>query len=158
MFAAALSKIAPYFAKPAMKAAGAKWKEILLGVLLAIMIYQNMSNSRWVFWADTIPYLRTELAILETEIEIINQANETLVADIEQRNAEIERWSNVTMQLEANTSMLQAEISKIELKANSRIRTVETQVIPQECSGAMNYLFDSIPELDYKLITDEDDE
>jgi len=152
---AAITKILPFLTSSST--AAKKWKDILIAVLVVIVGYQNISDDRWALWADTIPYLRGELAKQTVEIDIIEQANATLRADIEQRNAEIERWSNVTAQLEANTSMLQEEISKIEIQANSRIRTVEKQIIPQECSGAMNYLFDSIPELNYNESSTEQD-
>lgn len=151
---AAITKFVPFIASAS--GAGKRWKEILIACLLVVIGYQNISDSRWALWADTIPYLKTEIANksadiakLSVELDIAEQANKTLVADIEQRNAEIERWSDVTKQLEANTSMLQEEISKIEIKSSSQIRTVEKQIIPQECSGAMHYLFDSIPELEY---------
>lgn len=157
---AMITKVLPFLAGGGSAAViGKRWKEILIAVLLVVVGYQNLSGARWVLWADTIPYLRAELAKESVKLDIAEQANKTLVADIKQRNAEIERWSNVTDQLEQNRTELQAEISKIEIKANSRIRTVTTQVIPQECSGAMNYLFDSIPELEYnKLLKDAKDD
>ena len=132
-----------------IKAIGTNWKLILIGAMALVIGYQNISDTRWVLWADTIPFLKAELAIIEYENDIIKQRNAHLTDVIEERNAEIERWSNVTKQLEQNTALLQDEIAGISLKAKDRISIVEKQIIPQECSGAMHYLFDSIPELQY---------
>jgi len=91
-----------------------------------------------VLWADTIPYLRNELATRSFELDLVEQSNAQLTQDIENRNAEIDRWRAVT-----------EEISEISVESNERIRIVEREVIPQECTGAMHFLYDSVPELQY---------
>ena len=120
--------------------------------LLAVVVYQNVSDTRWVFWADTIPNLKSRLNVAEIELDLIEQANEQLTASIEERNQEIERWSNVTDELQQSTSDLQQQIADINVTNRENVRIVERQIIPQECTGAMNFLYDSVPELNY---TDE---
>ena len=143
------STIAKFFATQGVNTITAQWKLIAIGVLLFVVVYQNISDSRWAFWVDTIPYLRSELTTVSYELDLALQENEQLTEVIEERNAEIIRWGEITQQLEQSTALLQDEISGIGIKSNERIRVVERQVIPQECTGAMHFLYDSIPELQY---------
>jgi len=131
------------------KLVASRWREIGLAVLLAIVVYQNTADTRWVLWADTIPYLRVKLAEQSVELDLTIQANQNLTLAIEERNKEIQRWADVSSQLEQNTAILQDKIDDIEIKANSRVRTVIQEVTPESCTAAFEYLRDSIPELNY---------
>jgi len=137
------------FTSGGVKAIGKKWHWFVIAGLSLIITYQNVSDTRWVLWADTIPYLRNELATRSFELDLVEQSNAQLTQDIENRNAEIDRWRAVTNQLEESTALLQEEISEISVESNERIRIVEREVIPQECTGAMHFLYDSVPELQY---------
>jgi len=136
-------------AKVGATSIGRFWKEWLIVLLLAVVVYQNVSDTRWVLWADTIPHLKSQLTIAEVELDLIEQANETLTEAIEERNKEIERWTNVTDELQQNTTDLQQQIANINISNKDNVRIVERQIIPQECTGAMNFLYDSVPELNY---------
>ena len=140
------------------KVIAGKWREIVIGGLLLVVAYQNISDTRWVLWADTIPHLKEQLSLKSYELELIEDANKTLTESIADRNQEIARFSEVSQQLRENTAVLQEEIANINSTASTNVRIVERQVIPQECTGAMNFLFDSIPELNYsdELLLDED--
>ena len=128
---------------------GRFWKEWLIVGLLAIVVYQNVSDTRWILWADTIPNLKSRLNVAEIELDLIEQANEQLTTAIEERNQEIDRWTNVTDELQQSTSELQDQLARISTSNRDNVRIVERQIIPQECTGAMNFLYDSVPELNY---------
>jgi len=142
-------KMYQVLAKVGATSVGRFWKEWLIVGLLAVVVYQNVSDTRWVFWADTIPNLKSRLNVAEIELDLIEQANAQLTEAIEERNKEIERWTNVTDELQQNTSDLQEQIANISISNRDNVRIVERQIIPQECTGAMNFLYDSVPELNY---------
>ena len=141
------TKLASFGAPSALLMLGRFWKELLIIVLMIVIGYQNLSDSRWVLWADTIPYLKAELATKKYEVDIIMQANQQLQTAIEERNFEIEQWGKVTNQLQQNKTILEKELANEQKITKERVKIVERQIIPKECSGAMDFLYESGNEL-----------
>lgn len=125
------------------------WKVNFVVLMAAIILYQNFSNTRWFIWADTIPYLQERVTELELSLDIAEQGNKALTAAIEDRNAEIVSLGLVTKQLEIQRQGLQADINELAQAGNAKVTVVEKEIIDQSCTGAMEYMFDSIPELNY---------
>lgn len=134
------------------------YKVATIALLAAVIIYQNVSDHRWVLWADTIPHLRSQLIAKDFEIELTNASNARLTTVIEERNRQIEQWQAVSLQLEETTEMLQEQISGIRVRANQTVRTIIQSEVPETCSAAIEYLVDTVPEIVFSDIVGFDNE
>jgi len=121
----------------------------IIALLVAIILYQNLSDTRWVLWADTLPYLNTRIIQLENQGQILEEGNAELVAAIEFQNARIATLGAVSEALESRAMELQQKVIEADRKGQATIRVVEREVIDQSCAGSMEYLYDSIGELHY---------
>ena len=63
------------------------WKIFLIAVLAAVVGYQNFSDTRFLFWAQTIPALQAELAESQNNLKICGDGNAKLSDAIEKNNA-----------------------------------------------------------------------
>ena len=139
------------------KSLGVHWKLITIVALILIILYQNVSDTRWVFWADTIPYLKEELATAEYSLNIAIEGNVRLREVIESNNARIRQWEIVSNSLELQHQHLQGQLSEVRQNTNVEVRTIIKEVTPQSCEAAFEYLRDNIPNLNFEDILNGDD-
>lgn len=134
---------------PILKVVGTRWRELLIVALMVIVVYQNISNTRWVFWADTIPYLQAEIVDAELKVDLALQANSTLRESIEKTNDQITGWRILSKSLEKQSDLLQMDLIVARINTDTTVREVIREDTPTSCSAAFEYLRDAIPELNY---------
>lgn len=123
------------------------WREVLIIVLLAIVGYQNFSDTRFLFWAQTIPALEAELADSQHNLKVCGDGNARLSEAIEKNSARVEEYKVLTDKLEASIVDLNT-ILKTERKVNdAEIKKILSAPRPKTCEEAINYLRDARKEL-----------
>lgn len=82
-----------------------------------------------------------------TEIGNLTTARDALIHTINQRNAEVEKWKEVSETLEGNQSKLLAKIGDIKNSTASAVTKILDEAIPETCENAIEYLVNSKEEL-----------
>ena len=82
------------------------WKLFLIAVLAAVVGYQNFSDTRFLFWAQTIPALQAELAESQNNLKICGDGNAKLSDAIDKNSARVEEYKVLTGKLEASIADL----------------------------------------------------
>ena len=125
------------------------WREALLLICFLVIGYQNISDTRFFLWADTIPFLQAEVVKREVELELALQSNKLLTESIERRNEQVNEQRQVTLLLQEEFAKISEEITGIRRTSNERVRTIIQEKAPETCTAAFEYLRDSIPEIRY---------
>ena len=123
------------------------WREVLIILLLGIVGYQNFSDTRFLFWAQTIPALEAELADSQENLKTCGNANATLSTKIEKNNARIEEYKTLTGKLEASIADLNTVLVKEQKDNDAEIKKILSAPRPKTCEDAINYLRDAKKEL-----------
>lgn len=132
------------------------WQSTVIAALLALVAYQNISNTRWFVWADTIPYLKERVIVQDYELQLVEQSNNALKISINHRNDQIEQLGNLSRQAEQTSDFLQEEIEDIKTRTNRQIQLFSREDIPHECAAAMENLNDSAPFFQFNNVLDSD--
>jgi regulator of replication initiation timing len=96
------------------------WKLVMLAALIGTIAYQNLSATRFVLGAQTIPYLeqqlvakQTEIAELKNTLQVAVEANDNLTKAIETTNATIKEWVDISNATDTQvTDILNADTPK----------------------------------------------
>lgn len=83
-----------------------------------------------------------------TEIGNLTTARDALIHTINERNAEVEKWKEVSETLEGNQSKLLAKIGDIKNSTAAAVTKILDEAIPETCEKAIDYLVDSKGELE----------
>ena len=127
------------------------WKVILIGGMIAIIAYQNLSHTRYFFWADTLPYLRTQVIELEAINDEVLASNELLVVRINKTNETILGWKK-------KTDLLQSRLEKMGESIIAHQEDVAEDVVeildgetPHTCDASIDYLLDATEDLKWDI-------
>ena len=123
------------------------WREVLIILLLAIVLYQNFSGTRFLFWAQTIPALEAELIAVRADFEECAKGNARLSSKIEKNNARIEEYKTLTGELEASIADLNTVLVAERKVNDAEIEKILSAPRPKTCEDAINYLRDAKKEL-----------
>jgi len=116
------------------------WKILMLVGMIGIIAYQNLSGTRFLFGAETIPSLERRLVEARVIIDTCKAGNDALSASIDKRNNEIQEWKNISNALENNIISLQDNLVIERTKTNIKVKSILTGKTPQSCKSAINYL------------------
>ena len=123
------------------------WKLFLIAVLAAVVGYQNFSDTRFLFWAQTIPALQAELAESQNNLRVCGDGNAKLSDAIEKNNVRIEEYKTLTGKLEASIEDLNADLVADRKVNEAEIKKILNAPRPKTCEEAINYLRDAKKEL-----------
>lgn len=125
------------------------WKVILGACLLGVVLYQNMSGVRFFFGFETVPALKKDIVILEEDAATLKLNNKTLSDTINDRNEEIDKWSELTDKLEAQMVQLEKDIADIRTETDQEVDDILNQPTPQTCEKAIDYLREGVEDLSW---------
>lgn len=131
---------------------GKHWREALMAVLIAIVVYQNTFEHRVIFWADTIPYLRNALDDTADALDDVVALNKNLADAIDKTNAEIEQARIITAKLEEQKSVLKGQLLNHQEETRTQVQAILNAPTPQSCQAAIGFLRDMIPNLQYDVV------
>lgn len=130
------------------------WKPLAIAGLIGIILYQNLSATRFFFWADTLPALRAENAELkrrieETERDMLNcaAANDKLTEAIKRQNENISQLGEISDKIDKQFAKIFGEISVIRNNTNKKVDDILDDPTPKTCEEALQYLRDGIKDL-----------
>ena len=123
------------------------WRECLIAVLLAIVLYQNRFETRFFFGAQTIPALEADLAVVKANLDTCIDGNDALSAAIDENNEKIEEYKALTKVLEESIADLQSDLVKARDETEAAVSEILKDPTPQSCEKAMEYLRDGTEDL-----------
>lgn len=122
------------------------WKVILFGGLVAVITYQNTMTWEVLrpFGLRTIPGIIQDSAetiqIKQEQLDQCELGREKLKGEIEATNAQIDKWANLSQQLQNNQSKLSEELLKLKQKSDQEVQQILEQPVPPSCNEAMDLL------------------
>lgn len=122
------------------------WREAIVLSMTFFIWYQNFSETRFVFAINTIPYMEKQLAETNSQLDTCKDGNKTLAASIDQRNAEVLKWKEVSDKLEKDNELLIAQIGTLHKQTIDRVRDILAGKTPKTCAESINYLRDELGE------------
>jgi len=123
------------------------WREILIVILGATFWYQNYSDVRFIFGAQTIPALEAELSESQNNLRICGDGNAKLSTAIDNNNARIEEFEQLTQELEADIVVLGEELIDARSQTNTEVEIILKDPTPKTCEKAIDYLRDGTKDL-----------
>jgi chromosome segregation ATPase len=126
------------------------WREVLVGTMAFTIWYQNFNETRFLFGAETIPSLEKRLDGATNAVKICKAGNDTLSAAIDERNTEVEKWKQVSKDLEGDIAILQTDLDDARAKTNTEVEVILKDEAPKTCKAAINYLRDGRKDLQWK--------
>jgi len=120
------------------------WKQlIVVGILLFMAFQQYRINSL----KDNITDLNNNIASLTSHLKTCANSNKMLADTMDARNAEIQKWKDVSVVLEKKNKDLKANLQVKRKKTNKHVVDVLNDQTPKTCEGAIQYLRDGIKEI-----------
>ncbi len=126
------------------------WKLAIFGLLIGFIFYQNYISFEVLkpFGFRTIPGVvqdyQDQVRVLTEQLEACESSRESLKVAIETRNEEIERWVNVTKDLQANQAQLSSALVDLKRKSTAELEIILQGPVPQTCEGAVKLLRDAV--------------
>lgn len=124
------------------------WKVVIFIFLLTVVVYQNFFNSR-IFWFDTLPALRNDIALLEKKVEEAEanlktcaDGNEKLSQAIEKQNEKIKQLKEISDKLAKQRTELELKIGELRKKTNQSVQGILSKPTPKTCEDAIKFLID----------------
>jgi len=123
------------------------WKELLLAGMVFTLLYQNFSETRFVFGAETIPSLEMRLEAAKNAVKVCKAGNDKLSAAIDERNEEVQKWKGITTKLQHDVNALNGKLTKMRKATKNDVKVILHDPTPKTCEGAINYLRDGRKDL-----------
>lgn len=130
------------------------WKQIVICLMIGTIGYQNFSTVRYALWIDTIPYLKQQMAkdevqikTLTNDLDIAAKANAALAGTIQQDNATVQQWKDVSDKLQKQNQALQSKLDQMRTDNNKKVEQILDGVTPTTCEGSVDYLRKEAPVL-----------
>ncbi len=125
------------------------WKGIVICLMIGTIAYQNFSEHRFVLWIPTIPYLeqqvakdQVEIKQLKTDLDIAAKANAALAGTIQQDNATVQQWKDVSDRLQKQNQALQVQLVQMRKDNNKKVSDILNGTTPTTCEASIQYLRD----------------
>ena len=135
------------FLSPVFAFIGQHWRGFLIAGLLAFIWYQNYSSVRWLVWINTIPSMQQNInkdnntiKILHTQLNQVIATNEKLTLTIDAYNTTIQKWADISKQLEKENVQLQIQLKNQQIQNNIKIQNILNAPTPTTCKASINYL------------------
>lgn len=125
------------------------WKELMVVSMLAIIIYQNTFETRWVFFVNTIPYLENQLEEYVIAVDKAEKANLLLTNTIKKRNDQIAQWKEKSVELEKKNAELTGQLELLRSMTVAEVDQILSDPTPESCEASIDYLRTGIPDLHF---------
>ena len=125
------------------------WRECIIALLLAVVIYQNNFETRLFFGAQTIPALEADLAIIKDNLNICKDGNAKLSAAIDENNIRIAAYKKLEEDMRGDIAKLKGELDAARAQTDSAVGVILNDPTPQTCEKAIKYLRDAGKELQW---------
>lgn len=132
------------------------WKQIVICLMIGTIAYQNFSTVRYALWIDTIPYLKQQMAkdevqikTLTNDLDIAAKANAALAGTIQQDNATVQQWKDVSDKLQKQNDALQTKLTQMRTDNNKKVEQILDGVTPTTCENSIDYLRKEAPILNW---------
>jgi len=123
------------------------WRECLIVLLGATFWYQNFSDVRFLFGAQTIPVLEAELANSQKNLRHCGESNDRLSDAIDKNNTRIDEYAQLTEDLEASLIILGNELTVERERTATEVEVILKDPTPKTCEKAIDYLRDGTKDL-----------
>lgn len=126
------------------------WKELLIAAMVSTLLYQNFSETRFVFGAETIPSLEMRLEAAKKAVDVCKAGNEKLVEAIDERNSEVQKWKEITNTLQNDIDNLSTELDNMRTTTKKDVAVILNNPTPKTCEAAIDYLRDGRKDLQWE--------
>jgi len=116
------------------------WKEVVIGLMVATIGYQNFATTRFFFGADTIPYLKAQNVKLAADFKTAVTANATLTQSITALNSTIEADAAQSAQEQAQITALQGKLNTMAANNSKKVQTILNTPTPKYCETSISLL------------------
>ena len=118
------------------------WKQCLFIGMAATIFHQNFMDKELLKWfgVRTIPGIERELVVKEQQLAECEISREALKREIEAVNAQVEKWADVSKQLQNQHDDLVQEIGKMREKSQQAVQDILDGPTPESCEAAIEFL------------------
>jgi hypothetical protein len=133
----------------ATKFIGEHWKELILGSMIVLIIYQNFMTVEVAKWVGirTIPGITAEyekkLDNKERKLKECRSLTDRLVDEINFTNAQIDKWADVSIQLQQQHDQLMDELGEMRRQTEQTVLDILEGPVPETCELAIESLRDA---------------
>ena len=118
------------------------WKEVVIGLMVATILYQNFATTRFFFAADTIPYLKAQNTKLAADFKTAADGNKVLADSITGLNTVVNDEEAKSKELAAQNAALQGKLNTMAANNNKKVQTILTAPTPKTCETSIGFLRD----------------
>lgn len=118
------------------------WKEVVICLMVAVIVYDNFATKRYFFGADTIPYLKADNVLLTNELKVAANANKNLTNDITGLNSVVGDWEAKSKDLVAQNAALQTKLNSMSVVNKKKVQTILAAPTPKDCESSIQFLRD----------------
>ena len=129
------------------------WKQILFIGMAGTIFYQNMMAFEALKWVGlrTIPGVEQEyqerIDVLQQQLHECEMSRQELKGAIEATNAQIDKWSQVSEDLQRQHNNLKGQLREMREKSDKRVQNILKEPVPKGCEAAIQYLRDAREDL-----------
>ena len=133
------------------------WKLAIFGLLIAVIGYQNFMSFELLrpVGLRTVPGViqdmeeavedaQNQVRIMAEQLAECEISRETLKDEIEDTNAEIQKWVDISNELQQSQSELSTALIELQRKSTAEVEIIVQGPIPQTCKGAIKFLRDAV--------------
>lgn len=128
------------------------WRECAIAALIGTVVYQNMFETEWLSWFGlrTIPGLEQEVSIKNEQLQSCELSRERLKGAIQSTNEQIDKWANLSQDLQQSHSKLAEELDQMEQQRQKATEQILNEPTPKTCEAAIKYLKDGSEDLQWQ--------
>ncbi len=127
----------------------AHWKGISICLMIGMLAYQNFSTTRYVLWIETIPHLEqqvskdeSQIKQLKSDLDIAAKANANLTTTIQNQNATVQQWKDISDKLQKQNVALATRITQMQQDEGQQVTNILNGPTPTTCEASIQYLRD----------------
>lgn len=127
------------------------WKEMLLGGALAMVVYQNASDTEWLKWVGfrTIPAIEQELDNTRQQLQTCEESRAELKGQIASTNQQIDKWADVSEKLQGVIEKQEQQLNQMKRDNEEAVQQILDGPTPKTCEAAIQYLRDAAGEFEW---------
>jgi len=123
------------------------WKQILVGAMATVIIYQNVFETRFFFGFETIPSLERRLSESQDSLDKAIAGNRALSAAIDDNNDRIAEYEKLANELQGKIATLNSKLEDEREKVAKEVEEILKDTTPKSCEESMQYLRDAKEDL-----------
>lgn len=124
------------------------WKEVTVACMLGLILHQNFMQFEMLKWAGirTVPGVEQELSVKNEQLATCKENVATLKGEIKGLNTQVDKWADVSSQLQDQHNQLVAELADMREKSEKAVEDILNDPTPETCKDAIQYLKDAARE------------